>query len=668
MKRYILFIVCIFFSFTCFSNNNIKETELKMNAAEQTPDNIMAYLATMPDIVKTLEYIGVEDSDYVIALIRAGLYYYITFNSELALEHFNKAEKILEKHAYIKNKIPEEDLSVLKEAKMRLETKNFYQEGDEKVSLLFNNKKYNEVLAEVKPYLKARCELVHNVYTSTSEKMRYNWSKMVSDDINWHYFMSAIYHTKNFEYTADAYNYILFYKQLQLRTTLQVKEEIIKSNNNTILEYYKEYRQLEKDFAQSNPPTHINKDSLLKKMEKLGSLLTLESKLSYQNEIITWKDIQSKLYEWEAAVEFFEFYLFEDDTVTETYGAFVITSWCKSPFFILLPNKQSLTYFETQHPSDLYNVNKYGAAMGQLYWLDLLLFFNKSNISNVYFSPDGLLHNFAIESLPYSQEYPTSYYLNLVRLSSTRELLNIRKNTPLESAALYGDLAYRLSYEGMQKSSNTRGSIQPIPGTKQEIDSIKSILASTLNKIEIFSKEKGTEKSVKMLDGNSPTILHFATHGFVNDNENNENPMDNTGLIMSYGARKWEGKDIPNNVEDGILTAAEIETLDLSNTEVVVLSACNTALGDVTAEGVWGLQRAFKKAGVETVVMSLWQIDDEATAVLMEYFYEEIIKSYNALVRSKYYIQFALQTAQIRMSKHPKYSDPYYWAGFIAID
>ena len=79
MKRYILFIVCIFFSFSCFSNNNIKETELKMNAAEQTPDNIMAHLATMPDIVKTLEYIGVEDSDYVIALIRAGLYYYITF-------------------------------------------------------------------------------------------------------------------------------------------------------------------------------------------------------------------------------------------------------------------------------------------------------------------------------------------------------------------------------------------------------------------------------------------------------------------------------------------------------------------------------------------------------------------------------------------------------------
>jgi len=81
--------------------------------------------------------------------------------------------------------------------------------------------------------------------------------------------------------------------------------------------------------------------------------------------------------------------------------------------------------------------------------------------------------------------------------------------------------------------------------------------------------------------------------------------------------------------------------LDLSSTNIVVLSACNTALGEITSEGVWGLQRAFKQAGVQTIVMSLWQVDDEATSVFM---------------------------AQQRMCQHPKYSNPYYWAGFIMLD
>lgn len=152
--------------------------------------------------------------------------------------------------------------------------------------------------------------------------------------------------------------------------------------------------------------------------------------------------------------------------------------------------------------------------------------------------------------------------------------------------------------------------------------------------------------------------------------------MNKTGLIMSYGARAWEGRNIPPGAEDGILTSAEIETLDLSNTDIVVLSACNTALGEVTTEGVWGLQRAFKRAGVSTVVMSLWQVDDEATAVFMQYFYEALLskrQSYESYVNqlnvaNDYFAHKALQAAQMRMIKHPKYSDPYYWAAFIIIN
>ena len=119
--------------------------------------------------------------------------------------------------------------------------------------------------------------------------------------------------------------------------------------------------------------------------------------------------------------------------------------------------------------------------------------------------------------------------------------------------------------------------------------------------------------------------------------------------------------------------------MDLSGADIVVLSACNTALGEVTTEGVWGLQRAFKQAGAQTIVMSLWQVDDEATAVFMQYFYEALLKGRQTLAKAVSidveiaehifnYPHDALATAQRRMRQHPKYFAPYYWAGFIVVD
>ena len=127
------------------------------------------------------------------------------------------------------------------------------------------------------------------------------------------------------------------------------------------------------------------------------------------------------------------------------------------------------------------------------------------------------------------------------------------------------------------------------------------------------------------------------------------------------------------------MTAAEIAGLDLSSTNIVVLSACNTALGEITSEGVWGLQRAFKQAGAQTIVMSLWQVDDEATSVFMQYLYEALLKYRQTMIAVAnidrqiaedvaLYLQLSLTEAQQRMCQHPKYSNPYYWAGSIMFD
>ena len=120
------------------------------------------------------------------------------------------------------------------------------------------------------------------------------------------------------------------------------------------------------------------------------------------------------------------------------------------------------------------------------------------------------------------------------------------------------------------------------------------------------------------------------------------------------------GETIPDNQEDGILQGSEIARMDLSNTDLVVLSACNTGLGDISEEGVAGLQMAFKKAGVKSLLLTLSKVDDEATAFFMNNFYEHLFSgmdkhaSYKAAVNA--------------MRSSEKFSDPKYWSSFILID
>jgi CHAT domain-containing protein len=134
--------------------------------------------------------------------------------------------------------------------------------------------------------------------------------------------------------------------------------------------------------------------------------------------------------------------------------------------------------------------------------------------------------------------------------------------------------------------------------------------------------------------------------------------MMRSGLLFS-GANKYWGKGIENlTTEDGILTASEISNLDLSACQLVVLSACETGLGDINgSEGVFGLQRAFKMAGVKNIIMSLWKVQDVQTAELFDVFYRECFAGKT--------IHDAFQTAQAKMKV--KYS-PYYWAGFLLLE
>ena len=138
-------------------------------------------------------------------------------------------------------------------------------------------------------------------------------------------------------------------------------------------------------------------------------------------------------------------------------------------------------------------------------------------------------------------------------------------------------------------------------------------------------------------------------------------PLNRCGLLFAGAniALQGNSKDLPEGVQDGILTAKEISLLDLRDADLVVLSACETAKGDITSEGVFGLQRAFKMAGVQTIIMSLWKVNDQATQLLMTEFYNNWIGKQQSKREAFRNAQNTVRT---------KHEEPKYWAGFIMLD
>jgi CHAT domain-containing protein len=220
-----------------------------------------------------------------------------------------------------------------------------------------------------------------------------------------------------------------------------------------------------------------------------------------------------------------------------------------------------------------------------------------------------------------------------------------------------------------------------LPGTRAEGERIAALLG-----VSSWQDRDALEGRLKQ-KCRSPRILHLATHGFFLQDQPHhlqgmgweftvldggaegcdrlsgplpENPLLRSGLALA-GANTWLQHDsLPEEAEDGLLTAEDVTGLDLLDTELVVLSACETGLGQVhTGEGVFGLQRAFILAGAKTLVMSLWAVPDEATDLLMEAFYQRIL---SGQPRAE-----ALRGAQQALRAQPRYSNPLYWGAFVCL-
>jgi CHAT domain-containing protein len=209
-----------------------------------------------------------------------------------------------------------------------------------------------------------------------------------------------------------------------------------------------------------------------------------------------------------------------------------------------------------------------------------------------------------------------------------------------------------------------------LPGTKTEVDDISSILDNGGFNVQQVMEDQATETAVKNV--NQPGIVHIATHGYfqkdvgdypsvfgVQAENAQNNPLLRSGLLLADMGKVLYSDQVDISSDDnGILTAYEVLNLDLEGTDLVVLSACETGLGEIkSGEGVYGLQRAFQVAGTDAIIMSLWKVSDDATQKLMSNFYRNWVGSKDK--------QTAFRDAQLQLME--EYKEPYYWGAFVMI-
>lgn len=512
-------------------------------------------------------------------------------------------------------------------------------------------KRYDEVRRYAPVTMKLEAEELIQYCSAFSESSR----RQKSDEYDV-FFESIVSSATNYDFGSvlgDIYNHLLFRKNLLLRTSLNITEALQKVEDKKIRLYLADYRytRLKLDYEkQGKHPNRSLVDSLSKRVDILDRMLTY---YAYQNRIDapapTWQDIQRRLSDKAVAVEYYHFNHFKGEKwIDQLYAAFVVTKTCAHPYLVPLFRRNDL-------PD-----RTLGSGYQQKIFGNIEQYLHPGD--TIYFSAHGALHSMSMETMPLpDRSWACDKYVP-VRLTTTAQLVNSSESYD-KSAVLYGGLSYNLTPKTMRTeamlASRTRAGVNPLPYTKSEIENIGRDLKKDGYKVTLLSGSKGNEESFKALSGHSPAIIHLATHGFYKDtyDDDERDPMLRTGLLLS-GANAKAMMNADDDYDDGVLTAHEISRLDLRGTGLVVLSACETGMGDITSDGVWGLQRAFKIAGAKTLILSLWEIAEEPTEQFMTIFYHEYLQDHNKIR--------AFRMAQDAIRRI--YPDDFHWAAFVMLD
>jgi CHAT domain-containing protein len=464
------------------------------------------------------------------------------------------------------------------------------------------------------------------------------------------------------------FNYQIATKALLLNSTNKIKKTILASKDNQLIRDYLDWVTQKEALARyySLSKEELRKQSIdLPALERAAN--NLERSLSQRStdfsqaftaNTVTYKELVAQLTDTEALVEIIRVRTFDRDFTTDSrYVALVLTKGSE-PKLALMENGLQLDTRNAKFYKNMIQQKSDDEVSYDQYWakIDALLTGKKI----LFVAPDGVYNQLNVNTL---KKPGGDYVLNrydVVVMGNPKDILSLKQR---KTVATRKD-AFLLGFP------DYGGNAVPLPGTKVELETVNKILKAGGYQPSLSLQLEATEKKLKTVK--APTLMHIATHGYFLadaevrdgsamgiDAENaKNNPLLRSGLLMANPPAEGQQNsnvDLSSN-DNGVLTAYEAMNLDLEGTDLIVLSACETALGDVKAgEGVYGLQRAFLVAGANALIMSLWQVDDAATQLLMTNFYTNWTKTGNKAKAFKQ-AQFQLMT---------KYKEPYYWGAFV---
>ncbi len=572
-------------------------------------------------------------------------------------ERYGEAEPLLDKALSIRNKIlgeghphavqSKEDVAIL-----------YWKKGDVGNAQMLYRSVMDQSLAFINKYFPPMSE---------AEKTKY-WDVLFPRFQRFYNY--AIEEAKDNKYILqDLYDYQIATKALLLNSTNKVKQRILASGDKPLIDDYLKWLDqkelLARLYAYSKEELKdqkINLDSIERatnSMERLLSERSEDFSSGYSISSTSFKDIQKVMTNEEAIVEIIRVKKYDQKFVDDArYIALVLTKGSELPKMVVWQNgKQMETryakyfrYAVQQKIEDTYSYDQFWAGLDP----DLV------GKKIIYFSPDGVYNQISLNTLKKpGADYVINRY-DLVIVGNSKDLIDIKNKKATVSKK-------NVTFFGFPDYGS--GDVPALPGTKTEVEGISKIVTPAGFKTSQFMQKTASETNLKAVK--SPTYLHIATHGyFLPDIEGaqgsafgvhlenaNNNALLRSGLLLA-GAGNALGNQVPNleSNDNGILTAYEAMNLDLQGTDMVVLSACETGLGDIKdGEGVYGLQRSFLAAGADALVMSLWKVDDAATQELMRNFYSNLMKLKNK--------RAAFKQAQLQLMK--KYKEPYYWGAFV---
>lgn len=353
----------------------------------------------------------------------------------------------------------------------------------------------------------------------------------------------------------------------------------------------------------------------------------------------TWRDVQSKLKDGGVAIEFVQY---EAQGVMKM-AALVLHKQGAPRWISMMPPETFMNYElgawknrERVYSTDgskknrLYN----DSTLRRMIWTDELMeSIGKS--SRIYFAPDGYFHQVAIEYMWPDETEEKEFF----RLTSTRQLM-LQQPAPMESALIVGGVNYGARYvthetdndrDAYQYMQQKRARFAYLNGSLSESQSIMATRGCGSDTLLVGAD--ATEEALLTLCTRYP-LVSISTHGYFQAAEipqstdvktcMTDETMSQSVIAMAGANTSIASEDFDPSRRDGIVSAREIAQTDMSQVQLAILSACQTGLGYVTADGVFGIQRGLKNAGVRSMLVSLWSVDDKATCLLMSNFHSNL--------------------------------------------